>query len=129
MGPDVNAVDEFMRLLEHPLKAEVQAVRTIVLGSNLRITEAIKWNAPSFACGAHFATFNLRPRDAVHLILHFGAKRNEISTDGVRIDDPTKLLRWRAKDRAIVEFRDMAAVEAGRAALEAIVLRWITHVR
>lgn len=43
-----NAVDEFMAGLEQPLKAEIETVRAIILDADKRITERIKWNAPSF---------------------------------------------------------------------------------
>jgi len=42
-------VNEFMNKLDHPFKAEVQVVREIVLNVNKRITEEIKWKAPSFS--------------------------------------------------------------------------------
>ena len=38
---------QFLEGLDHPLKAEIERVRTIILGSNSEITEHIKWNAPS----------------------------------------------------------------------------------
>ncbi len=117
-----------MQTLNHPLKAEVQMVRHIVLGSSPEITEAIKWNAPSFARKEHFATFNLRAKDGVCLVLHFGAKINRIRSSGVTIDDPTELLHWLAKDRALVKFRDMEAVKANGATLEDIVRQWIKHL-
>ncbi len=33
--------------LEHPLKAEIEALRDIILRAHPGITELIKWNAPS----------------------------------------------------------------------------------
>jgi uncharacterized protein YdhG (YjbR/CyaY superfamily) len=42
-------VDEFLDKLDHPFKAEVQALREIIKGVNRHITEQIKWNAPSFS--------------------------------------------------------------------------------
>lgn len=42
-------IDAHMARLEHPLKAEVQAVREIIKSVNPGITEQIKWNAPSFS--------------------------------------------------------------------------------
>jgi uncharacterized protein YdhG (YjbR/CyaY superfamily) len=41
-----------MRDLDHPSKAEVRAVREIILAVDPRITEQVKWNAPSFSTGA-----------------------------------------------------------------------------
>ena len=122
------SVDDFMATLDHPLKREVQALREIVLGAAPGAAEGVKWNAPSFSTTEHFATFNLRPRDRVQLVLHRGAKVRD--GDGARlpVDDPSGLLDWRSGDRALVEFRDMAEVDAGRAALTDLVRQWVEHV-
>ena len=48
-----------MSELDHPFKAEVQAVREIIKSVNHDITEEVKWNAPSFSYKGHMATFNL----------------------------------------------------------------------
>src|SRR5690242_9166816 len=63
-------VDEYMDKLDHPLKAEVQAIREIILGVDSNIIEQVKWNAPSFRHKDYIATFNLRATQHVHLIFH-----------------------------------------------------------
>lgn len=122
-------VDEFMRDLDHPLKTEIQAVRSIILGASPDITEGIKWNAPSFARGEYFATFHLRARDGVQLILHLGAKVRDVGPEGLAVNDPTGLLQWLAKDRATVKFADMAAIREQQAAFEAVIREWISLLR
>lgn len=69
-----NAVNEFMAGLEHPLKAEIEIVRAMILGTDEGIAERIKWNAPSFYCKDDFATFKLRPMQTVQVVLHTGQK-------------------------------------------------------
>ncbi len=123
-----NDVEDFMRKLDHPLKAELEAVRSIVLGVNPEISEGIKWNSPSFCFKEYFATINIR-KDVVLVILHLGAKVKDNSFAGLTISDPTGLLEWLAKDRAAVKFRDMNAIESNRAAFKNIVRQWITHLR
>jgi hypothetical protein len=122
------SVDDFMLALDHPLKAELQAVRKLVLSASPKISEGIKWNAPSFRLQEWFATVNLRGQDTVQLIMHFGAKVNDISTKGIKIDDPKGLLEWLAKDRATVKFRDMKTIKANSSAFVAIVREWIAHL-
>ena len=94
------AVDAFMMSLDHPFKAEMEAVRRVILGVDPSIAEGIKWSAPSFRTVEYFATFHLREKVGFSVILHLGAK----ARDGARpvIPDPTGLLRWLGKDRAIV---------------------------
>ena len=121
-----STVDDFMRESDHPLKAEMEAVRSLILGVSPEITEAIKWNAPSFATSEHFATFNPRAKDGVQIIFHLGAKVKAVRKPA--IDDPAGFLQWLGKDRASMKLKDMKAIESNWAALEAIVRQWIVHV-
>jgi hypothetical protein len=122
------AVDEFMERLDHRFKAEIQAIRRAILGTDSSIAEGIKWNAPSFRTSDYFATTHLREKAGIGVILHLGAKARDIAPDDMSIQDPQNLLKWLAKDRAIVVFKDMADFRAKKAALEGIVRSWITHV-
>lgn len=121
-------VDEFMRRLDHPLKAGLEALRSIILGASPRISEGIKWNSPSFRVDDWFATINIR-KGAILVILHLGAKVKDNSTDGLSISDPSGLLEWLAKERAVVKFVDMKAIESGRAAFVKIVRQWIAGMK
>ncbi|WP_437675023.1 DUF1801 domain-containing protein [Sorangium sp. So ce131] len=123
--PDVIA---FLRALDHPRKREIEAVRQIILGVSPEIREEIKWNAPSFRTTDHFATFNLRTKDHVRLILHRGAKVKDTAAKGLEIADPAGLLEWLAKDRCLVTLGDAKDVEAKRAALEAVLRAWIASM-
>jgi hypothetical protein len=118
-------VDEFMARLDHPMKREVQALRSIFLGASPEISEGIKWNAPSFRTDEYFATFHLRPREIVQLILHLGAKIKDSNGPGREIADPANLLEWLAKDMCTVKFRVKGEIEAKKEAFQAIVREWI----
>ena len=120
-GP--SEVDGFLASLDHPLKAEIEAVRAIILGADARIQESIKWNAPSFAIAEHFATFNLRSKDAVHVVFHKGAKVQAHAPD-MAISDPSGMLKWVAKDRCIAVLTDMKEIRSKRGALVSIVEQW-----
>lgn len=120
-------VNEFLAGLEHPLKAEIEALRALILGADQRITESIKWNAPSFSIQEHFATFNLKPGKAVQVVLHTGAKTRADRKD-VEIDDPAGLLKWAAQDRCVATFSGLEDVESKKAAFVAIVRQWIQQM-
>ena len=109
------SVDDYMRALEHPFKAEVQAVREIILGVDQRITEQVKWNAPSFSYKGYLATFSLHRTEHVILIFHNGAI----------LDDQDGLLEGDYPDRRMVYFAGMTDVEAKRAGLERAIREWI----
>lgn len=123
-----SAVDAFMAVLEHPAKAAIVRLRAAMLASDGAITEGVKWNAPSFKVDEYFATMQLRLKVGVGLVLHFGAKVRHVGTARDVIHDPDGLLNWLARDRAMLEFRDVNAVEARAPALQAIVRQWIGHL-
>jgi len=122
------SVETFLATLDHPHKPEILAVRQAILDADPAIAEGIKWNAPSFHTSEYFATFHLRAKEGVQVILHLGAKAREGSIAGGAVDDPSSLLEWLGKDRATVKFRDLADIKAKRAALVQLVREWIKHV-
>ncbi len=81
----------------HPLKAEIEAVRSLVKGANAALTERIKWNAPSYCLdGDDRITLKLYPPRQVQLIFHRGAKIKDAS--GFSFSDASGLLAWAAAD-------------------------------
>ena len=125
-GPE--SVDAFLAGLDHPFKPEISALRQIILVADPRIREEIKWNAPSFYTTEHFATFHLRAKEGVQIVLHLGAKVRDTATTGIAIADPASLLAWLAKDRAAVTFHTMDEINAKRTAFENLVRTWIEYV-
>jgi hypothetical protein len=122
------AVDEFMSNLDHPCKAELQEIRETILGADPAIAEGIKWKAPSFRTTDYFATTNLREKSGLGLILHLGAKVRDTGPDGLPIRDPEGLLKWLAKDRATIVFKDMNDVTNKKGALVSLIRQWVAYV-
>ena len=115
-------VDLLMGGLDHPLKEVIERLRTVILESNDRITEHVKWNAPSFCyAGEDRVTFRLFPADRVQLVFHRGSKVKD-DADTFAFDDETGLLRWVTGDRAVVALRD---AEARQRDLVSVVNRWV----
>ena len=122
------AVEAFMTGLQHPFKAEIQAIRSAILGVDPSIAEGIKWNAPSLRTTEYFATTNLRAKAGIGVILHLGAKVEDTGPGGVVVEDPEQLLKWLARDRAMIVFKDTQDFVAKKAAFEGIVRSWLAHV-
>lgn len=121
-------VETFLAALDHPHVAEIFALREIILGADPAIAEGIRWNAPSFRTSEYFATFHLRARDGVRIILHFGAKRRARGDARAAISDPTSLLHWLAADRASVSFGDLREVEGRRSDFSGLIREWIARM-
>jgi hypothetical protein len=117
-------VDQFMQTLDHPLKAEIESVRTLILRTNEGITEHIKWNAPSFRYdGEDRITFKLHPPTSIQLVFHRGAKVKD--GEDFSFEDDTGLLQWVTKDRGIVTLRDMGDVLARAGDLVKVIDAWV----
>lgn len=109
-------VDEMLEARQHPLEAEVQAVRRIIKGVDERITEEWKWNAPSFSYKGYLVTFNLHATDRVHLVFH----------DGAILGDQGGLLEGDYPDRRMVYLTDLDDIEAKAPRLQRAVKEWIS---
>ena len=102
-------VDEFLENLSHPLKAEVEALRSIIKGVNKNINEEIKWVAPSFNYkGEYLVTFNLRDTKRIHLVFH-NPKISKVKSS---------ILEGDYVDRRMAYFADMKDIKAKKSLLE-----------
>jgi hypothetical protein len=113
MGTDPE-VDDWFRALEHPLKAEMERVREIVLRADDRITETIKWKTPTFMYEGNIASFNPRAKAHVSLLFHTGAS----------IPGSHPLLEGGGETARYARFDDLGDVAAKRELLESIVRAW-----
>ena len=114
---DSDLVNEYMDKLIHPLKNEINAVRAIIK-SNKKISERIKWNAPSYYYKEDLVTFNPRNQNQVHLVFHNQAIVNIKST----------LLEGVYKDRRMTYFDSMAAIRKHKKELEAIINEYVNEM-
>lgn len=119
-------VRSYLGSLEPEQRKATEAVRKMILGADAAVQESIKWNAPSYARGEHFATFNAWARDGVQLILHHGAKKGGGSR--TRIKDAAGLLEWLGRDRASIKFKGIKDVKDKKPALQSILRQWITEM-
>ncbi|MDH5833310.1 DUF1801 domain-containing protein [Luteimonas kalidii] len=122
------AVDALMATLVHPHKPAIEALRAAILAVDPSIAEGVKWNAPSFRTHEYFATFHLRAKQGIVLILHLGAKARALPADGLAIDDRDGLLRWLGPDRAQVTFADAADASRRTPSLQSLLRQWIACV-
>ena len=111
------AVDAWFETYDNPMKQAVQRVREIILGADPRITESIKWQAPTFEYRGNIASFFPKSRGHVSLMFHQGAA----------IPGEHPLLEGAGATARTAKFADLADVEAKRQALEAVVRAWCAH--
>lgn len=108
-----------MESLEHPLKDVVEAVRTVILATNTKMAERIKWKSPSFYYAEDFGAFNLRRQDVVHLVLVF--------PKGLVCED-IPWLEGDYKDRRMAYFSSLPDVALKQRELERLVNAWVERI-
>ena len=120
-----DASSSFLDALDHPLKADIETVRKLILGVSPTISDGVKWNSLSFRKSDWFATVNLRSTDVVQLVFHTGAKAKD--NPEMKIPDPSGLVLWLAKDRVLVTLGSGRTLKTNAKACEAIVTAWIKY--
>ena len=100
----------YMNKLRHPLKRETEAVRNIIKKSNKKLSERIKWNAPSYYYKEDIVTFGPYKNDKILLVFHHPAIV-KIKSD---------LLEGDYKNRRLVYFDNMKAIKENKKELERI---------
>lgn len=110
---------------KHPLRAEIDALRAIILSADGSIVEGVKWNAASFRTTDWFATLN-GPRQVKEpmLILHAGAKEKGLDLKD-RIPDPDGLIKWLGNERGQIVLKDADDIKTKQGVLKGIVSAWI----
>jgi hypothetical protein len=107
---DAEMVSQYLDEFKGTYKKEMEAVRKIILGSNKKIAERIKWKAPSYYYKDDIVTFNAWATENVHLVFH----HPRIAA----IKSP--LLQGDYKDRRMAYFKSMAEVKSAKNELERI---------
>lgn len=118
------SVEEFRRGLDADTRAIVDALRKIIAGSNKKLEEGIKWNAPSFAiAGEDRITLGIERKGGVRVVFHRGAKVKDAAK--FKFEDTAGLAEWPARDRGVAVFKTLADVKAQQTALLDLCKRWL----
>jgi hypothetical protein len=108
-------VDAWFASYTNPQKDLVQAVREVVLGADPRVTEAIKWQAPTFMYAGNIASFYPKATKHVSLMFHQGAS----------LPDPNGLLEGSGDTSRVAKFTDAQDLAGKADALRALIRAWI----
>ncbi len=118
-------VTKLIESLNHPLINELAELREIILSSNIKLTENIKWNSPNFSIdGNDLFTIKIYPLTKVQIIFHRGAKKQQ-PIENKLINDPHNLLTWRENDRAIYTLNSKNSIGAHKLKIQQLINDWI----
>lgn len=120
-------VDQFLDSLDSNKRAQVDALRAIILTSADGVSEHIKWNAPSYVLdGEDRITFNLLNKQGiVMLVLHMGATRKETKGGKPLLAEDFGLVQWSSDIRGVISFHDLSDIEKQEEKLAQILQRWL----
>ncbi len=127
LGAKSASVDDFMRVLSHPHKDGIEHLRALVKGLDARVTEEVKWNAPSFKLEEHFATFKLYPPKAIELVLHRGAKKKALEAP-LPMPEAPGLLKWAAPDRCVLQLASSQQLLARESEIRHLLQCWVAQL-
>jgi hypothetical protein len=109
------SVDAWFETYENPQRELVQAVRRVMLEADPRVSETIKWKAPTFMYKGNIASFYPKTTKHASLMFHTGAS----------LPDPTGLLEGEGDTSRVARFLDESDLAAKEDALRGLVAAWI----
>ncbi len=119
-------VYKFIEELNHPFKIEINKLRSIILSTDLNLTENIKWNGPNYCYdGQDIITMRvLPPAKQVQLIFHRGAKKMEQPKQKFNYDKSV-ILFWKENYRAVDTFKSMSDIANNKDEIVSIFKKWL----
>lgn len=123
-----STTDEFLDDLSDDKRAIVNVLRDLILNTEPRLEEHLKWNAPSYALdGDDRITFNLMNKQGVvKLVLHMGATVKEDKMALPIIVNDSGLVEWVSDIRGMITLGSMNEVTAQQKNLKNLIKEWLS---
>lgn len=121
-------IDEYLADLDRDKRQQVDALREIILSTNPKLEEHIKWNAPSYVLdGEDRVTFNLMNKQGVvKLVLHMGATHKEDKKGVPIMQDTSGLIEWNSDIRGMITFNSINEITSNQTELKKLVKDWLS---
>lgn len=121
-------IEDFLSDLDDKKRAQVDALRALILGAEMQLQEHIKWNAPSYILdGEDRITFNLMNKEqVVKLVIHMGATRKENKKGVPVMQDESGLIEWNSDIRGTITFKTMEEINSHMSSLKKIINDWLS---
>jgi len=111
-------VKAYISKLDSKAKTEIEAVRKIIKAASSKLSERIKWNAPSYYYKEDILTFGPYKTHKLLLVFHHPAV----------VKVKSDLLQGEYKDRRLVYFKDKAGAEKNKKELSRIITEIIKAI-
>ena len=110
-----SVVDAWFEKYDNPQKDLVQSVRQVILDTDPRITETIKWQAPTFMYRGNIASFYPKTKTHVSLMFHTGAS----------LPDPSGVLEGEGDTSRVLRILNHGDLTAKTDAIRRLITSWI----
>jgi hypothetical protein len=107
-------VDAWFERYDNPMRPVVQRIREVMLAADPRVSETVKWQAPTFTYKGNLASFYPKSRQHASLMFHQGA--------GIPGSYPR--LEGSGDTSRVMKIGSLDEVEAARPELVRIVKAW-----
>lgn len=121
-------LEAFLSDLSEDKRSQVETLRDLILKTEPRLEEHIKWNAPSYVSkGEDRITFNLiNKRGVVMLVLHMGTTRKEKKNSAPEMLDESGLIDWSSDIRGTLSFNSVEDINSKSMSLKVILKDWLS---
>lgn len=120
-----NTLTDFLDELKHPLRNEIEHLRSMVLNVMDGLSENFKWNGPNYSFkNEDRVTMKIQPPKAAQLIFQRGVKV-QTAPDEKLLNEHLAFLIWKGTDRAIITFNSSAEIENRKEDIAKIIKDWI----
>lgn len=113
--PARREVDQWFAKYDNPMKEVVMAIREVILATDDRVDECIKWQAPTFTFEGNIASFFPKSKKHASLMFHQGAK----------IPGRHTILTGDGSTARQIKLASVSDVKAKRKQIEAVIQAWI----
>jgi hypothetical protein len=110
-----SVVDAWFEKYDNPQKDLVQSVRRVILDTDPRVTETIKWQAPTFLYRGNIASFYPKTKTHVSLMFHAGAS----------LPDPSGVLEGEGDTSRVLRILNHNDLTAKTDAICGLITSWI----
>lgn len=120
-------VEEFLADQSPEKLEQINAIRDLILKTDLNLEENVKWNAPNYVlAGQDRITFNLMNKGGkVKLVLHMGASKKEDKKAAPVLADDGGLVHWSSDIRGTISFENLTDIHEKATKLTNVIHAWL----
>jgi hypothetical protein len=125
---ETDKADAYIQNVKHPLVNVMEALRQLILSTDLEIGEEIKWNASTFFYKGEMRPFN--PKEYKRYLIVFNLFKQDcvrlVFPSAAKVNDTSSLLEGDYVDgRRLAMFYSMEDVETKKTAMQAVIRKWL----